>query len=86
MMVKRIRNVEIPCKWYVEEGVRYLVPGCRSRALYGDDADCHCYTTIDPETDSDFDDDIVFRVEELEKRIHDIEVKHSTMPVESDVK
>jgi hypothetical protein len=31
------------CRWYTEAGVgRFLVPGCWSRAIYGDNAECHC--------------------------------------------
>ena len=33
------------CRWYSSPDVpggRYLVPGCWNRAVYGDDADCHC--------------------------------------------
>jgi hypothetical protein len=33
------------CRWYKSPEVprgRYLVPGCWNRAIYGDDADCHC--------------------------------------------
>ena len=36
-----------PCRWIKDEevpGGRYLVPGCANRAVYGDDADCHCET------------------------------------------
>lgn len=30
------------CKWHHEDGVRFLVPGCWNRVIYGDSAECHC--------------------------------------------
>ncbi|PRD42061.1 hypothetical protein C5748_18055 [Phyllobacterium phragmitis] len=33
------------CRWIIDRevpGGRYLVPGCWSRAVYGDNAECHC--------------------------------------------
>ena len=43
------------CRWISDKdapGGRFLVPGCWSRAIYGDEADCQCEThcfTDDPE-------------------------------------
>lgn len=34
-----------PCRWIRAADVpggRFLVPGCWNRAVYGDNADCHC--------------------------------------------
>lgn len=51
----RYQRDEQPCRWIEDKDVpggRYLVPGCINRAVYGDDADCHCEThtrTDDPE-------------------------------------
>lgn len=34
---------EARCHWVSEPGVgRVLIPGCMNRAIYGDDAICHC--------------------------------------------
>lgn len=34
---------EMRCHWVREPGVgKVLIPGCWNRAVYGDDATCHC--------------------------------------------
>lgn len=38
-------DIPKPCRWYRAPecpGGRYLVPGCWNRAVYGDEAECHC--------------------------------------------
>jgi len=33
------------CRWVYDKDVpngKFLVPGCWNRAIYGDDAECHC--------------------------------------------
>ena len=38
------------CRWHRSPDVpggRFLVPGCYSRAVYGDEAECHCPKTSD---------------------------------------
>lgn len=57
------------CRWHSDADVpngRFLVPGCWSRVIYGDYADCHCVTpkkTLDDEIS-----DLRLRVRALEKQ------------------
>jgi len=42
------------CRWVYDKDVpngKFLVPGCWNRAIYGDDAECHCHEG--PETIGD---------------------------------
>lgn len=51
------------CHWVTDRDVpggKFLVPGCYNRAVYGDDAECHCVTG--PETSR----------ERLERKLDDI--------------
>ena len=60
------------CKWHYSDevpGGRYLVPGCISRAVYGDHAICTCAgrrSTRDIEADLDV---ALVRIKELEKSL-----------------
>ena len=56
------------CRWVESPDVpngRFLVPGCWPRALYGDDADCHCETRV--ETLQDQIDDLKAQLERLSR-------------------
>ncbi len=36
------------CRWHYDKDVpggKFLVPGCWNRAVYGDEAECHCGTS-----------------------------------------
>ena len=58
------------CRWHSDPDVpggRFLVPGCWSRVIYGDYAECQCVTprkTLDDEIS-----DLRDRVQQLEKLI-----------------
>lgn len=81
--MKRIKLVETPCKWHIEDGVKFLVPGCWSR-VHNDDAICQCYREIETEIDLNYEDDLVFRVEELERKILELEQK-KPLPIKAGV-
>lgn len=59
------------CRWIKDPSVpkgRFLVPGCWSRAVYGEDAECHCLGA--PEiTDRDRIDMLEQQVAELKKQM-----------------
>jgi len=59
--------VSTRCRWHTEDGIRFLVPGCMNRAVYGDHAMCDCPSAKKPAAEK-----LEDRVERLEVIIADL--------------